>query len=162
MMLSEARFVEIYKKIEGYRMIKVNRKEVKVSYTKDSLVYDTKDETSLLWLLRKVLNNGWIPYAKGTMFGINQPLEIDEHYRSGEFKNIYELTDPLGHELTRGLLAIHHKHSKDYQKKVENDIIERAKSETAKKALMVCVARYKAGKSVPPTLLPDVLEYLRQ
>jgi hypothetical protein len=162
MMLSQVRFVEIYKKIDGYRMIKLNQKKVKVSYTKDTIVYDTQNEISLLWLLRKILHDNWIPYAKGTKFGINQPLEIDEHYRSGEFKNIYQVTDPLGYELSQDALRIHHRHCRDYQKKLESDIIEKAQNETAKKALMVCVARYKAGKSVPPTLLPDVLEYLRQ
>ena len=161
-MLSQARFVEIYKKIDGYRMIKLNRKDVKVSYTKDTIVYDTQDEISLLWLLRKILHDDWIPYAKGTKFGINKPLEIDENYRSGEFKNVYQVTDPLGYELTQSVLSIHHRHCRDYQKKLENDIIEKSRSETAKKALLACVKRYKAGQLVPPTMLPDVIEYLRQ
>ena len=161
MLLSEARFVEIYKKIDGYRIIKVNRKTVKVSYIKDPIVYDTENETSLLWLLRKVIHNGWIPYAKGTMFGINTPLEIDEKYRSGEFENIYEVLDPLGNELSKGLLEIHHKHSKGYYKRKEDGIINEFHQQQARKALLKCVKRYKDGKFVPPTMLPEVLEYIR-
>lgn len=161
MLLSETRFVEIYRKIDGYRTIKINGKDIKVSYEKDHIFYDTQNEISLLWLLRKVLHNGWIPYAKGTMFGINQPLEIDEHFRTGEFENVYQVTDPLGHELSLGILSIHYKHTKEAQKNYKNAILEKVREERAEKALKACVTKYKNGQQVPPTILPLVKEYIR-
>lgn len=162
MKLSEVRFIRLYKFIDGTRNIKINKSVVKVNYAMYQGVFDTENPQQLQWALHKIKHGGWIPFANGTLPGINKPLELDDCYQSPDTKDFYEAFDPEGYAISQGLLKIADKYLSHDKEKIKNDIINQRFSEDELKFLEKLVYKYQRNEKIPEIFINDVKEYLRQ